>query len=207
MTDTPPANKPINEAASPPQKPNNLWLDFGPLLIFFAAFQFFKRQNPDDAMLKAAGVFALAATLALIISWVKHKSVSGMLIFATLIIVLTAGLAIAFDNKAIFFIKPTIINALFGIAVIGGVLIKKNVIKMMMGSAFEMQDIHWNKLAIRWGLFFFAMAALNEFIWRNYSEDFWASFKVFGFLPLTLVFTLTQLPFIQKHGKIIGADK
>lgn len=188
------------------KKPNNFWLDFGPLLIFFGAFQYFKRKSPDDAMLWAAGIFAMAAVIALIISWVKHKSVSGMLIFATVIIVITAGLAIAFDNKAIFFIKPTIINALFGLAVIGGVLIKKNVIKMMMGSAFEMSDIHWNKLAIRWGLFFFAMAALNEFIWRNYSEEFWAGFKVFGFLPITLVFTITQLPFIQKHGKMIDTD-
>jgi len=100
--------------------------------------------------------------------------------------------------------KPTLINALFGIAVIGGIFVKKNVIKMMMGSAFEMPDKRWNDLAIRWGLFFFAMAALNEFIWRTYSEDFWAIFKVFGFLPLTLVFTLTQLPFIQKHGKLAG---
>ena len=155
-------------------------------------------------MLWAAGIFAIAAVIALAISWIKHKHVSGMLIFATVIIVLTAGLAIAFDNKAIFFVKPTIINMLFGIAVIGGVFIKKNVIKMMMGGAFEMADTHWNSLAIRWGLFFFAMAALNEFIWRNYSEEFWAGFKVFGFLPLTLVFTVTQLPFITKHGKMVG---
>jgi len=193
MTDTQNKTDNMTENAAdnkPAQKPNNFWLDLGPLLVFFGAFQYFKRQNPDDAMLWAAGVFAIAAVLALAISWIKYKHVSGMLIFATAIIVVTAGLAIAFDNKAIFFIKPTIINTLFGIAVIGGVFLKKNVIKMMMGSAFEM--------------FFFAMAALNEFIWRNYSEEFWAGFKVFGFLPLTLVFTLTQLPFIQKHGKMLG---
>jgi len=189
------------------KKPNSFLIDFVPLLIFFGAFQFFKRQNPDDAMLKAAGVFAIAAVIALAVSWIKHKHVSGMLLLATGIVVVTAGMAIAFDNKAIFFIKPTIINTLFGAAVIGGVFIKKNVIKMMMGGAFEMEDKHWNTMAIRWGLFFFAMAALNEFIWRNYSEDFWASFKVFGFLPLTLVFTLTQLPFIQKHGKLLGLNE
>ncbi|MEP1229297.1 MAG: inner membrane-spanning protein YciB [Litorimonas sp.] len=203
MTDTPSAL----ETPKPPKKPNNIWLDLGPLLIFFGAFQYFKRQNLDDAMLWAAGVFAIAAIIALLISWVKHKTVSGMLIFATVIIVLTAGLAIAFDNKAIFFVKPTIINTLFGVGVIGGVILKKNAIKMMMGSAFAMDDVHWNTLAIRWGLFFFAMAALNEFIWRNYSEDTWANFKVFGFLPLTLIFTVLQLPFIQKHGVILGQDE
>ncbi len=197
-------NIPSPPNSSPSKKPNNVWLDFGPLLIFFVAFQYFKRQNPDEAMLWAAGIFALAAVAALTLSWLKHKTVSGMLIFATAIIVLTAGLAIAFDNKAIFFIKPTIINILFGIAVIGGVFLKKNVLKMMMGSAFEMGDKHWNILAIRWGVFFFAMAVLNEVIWRNFSEDFWASFKVFGFLPLTLLFTVTQLPFIQKHGTLLS---
>ena len=195
-----------NSITPSPKKPQNFWLDFGPLLIFFIAFQYFKRQNPDTAMLHAAGIFAIAAIIALIFSWIKHKSVSGMLIFTTCIIVITAGLAIAFDNKVIFFIKPTIINTLFGAAVIGGVFIKKNVIKLMMGSAFEMSDSHWNVMAIRWGLFFFAMAILNEIIWRNFSESFWASFKVFGFLPLTLIFTLCQIPFIQKNGKISGLD-
>ena len=91
-----------------PPKPNNFLLDFAPLLVFFAAFQYFKRKNPDDAMLWAAGIFAIAAVIALAISWIKHKHVSGMLLFATGVIVVTAGLAIAFDNKAIFFIKPTI---------------------------------------------------------------------------------------------------
>lgn len=197
MTETP---------ATIPKKPNNFWIDFAPLLTFFAAFQYFKRQNPDDAMLRAAGVFAVAATLALIFSWLKYKHVSGMLIFATAMIVITAGLAIGFDNKIIFFMKPTVINSLFGAVVIGGVYLKKNMIQLMLGSAFEMADTHWNTLAIRWGVFFFAMAALNEFIWRNFTEDFWVDFKVFGFLPITIIFTLTQIPFIQKNGKLVGDD-
>jgi intracellular septation protein len=129
-----------------------------------------------------------------------------MLLFSTAIIVLTAGLAIWSGNKTIFFMKPTVINALFGVAVIGGVFMKKNVIKMMMGEAIDLPDTKWDTLAIRWGIFFFAMAALNELIWRTQTEDFWATFKVFGFLPLTFVFTLAQIPFIQKHGKLRGAE-
>ena len=188
------------ETQTPAKKPNNFWIDFGPLLVFFAAFQYFKRSHPDQAMLWAAGIFAVVAVIALLIGWLKYKHISKMLIFSTVIIVVTAGLALLSGDKRIFFMKPTVINILFGLAVIGGVFFKKNVIKMMMGEAIALPDAKWDTLAIRWGLFFFAMAALNEFIWRTQTEDFWATFKVFGFLPLTFVFTLTQLPFIQKHG-------
>ena len=175
--------------AATPKKPGNFWIDFGPLLVFFGAFQYFKRSNPDEAMLWAAGVFAVVAVIALLIGWLKYKHISKMLIFSTAIIVLTAALALLSGDKRIFFMKPTIINILFGAAVIGGIFLKKNVIKMMMGEAIDLPDAKWDTLAIRWGLFFFAMAALNEFIWRTQTESFWASFKVFGFLPLTFAFT------------------
>ncbi|MDB2439682.1 septation protein IspZ [Hellea sp.] len=191
-----------NQTTQTPKKPNNFWIDFGPLLVFFIAFQVFKRRQPDDAMLWAAGIFAVVAVIALLIGWLKYKHISKMLLFSTAIIVVTAALAILSGNKTIFYMKPTVINVLFGVAVIGGIFLKKNVIKMMMGEAVELPDKKWDTLAIRWGLFFFAMAALNEYIWRYQSEDFWATFKVFGFLPLTIVFTLTQIPFIQKHGKM-----
>ena len=183
-----------------------MWLEFGPLLVFFVAFQILKRSNPDGAMLQAAGLFAIVAILALIISWVKHKTVSPMLILSTVIIAITAGLAIAFDNKVIFFMKPTLVNSMFGLAVIGGVFFNRNIVEMLLGSAFEMPLDKWNVIAIRWGLFFFFCAALNEVIWRNFSEEFWVNFKVFGFMPLTIIFTLTQIPFIQKHGKIKNQD-
>ena len=186
---------------SPKPKPS-MWLEFGPLLVFFVAFQILKRSNPEGAMLQAAGLFAIVAILALIISWVKHKAVSPMLILSTVIIAITAGLAIAFDNKVIFFMKPTLVNSMFGIAVIGGVFFKRNIVEMLLGNAFEMPLDKWNVIAIRWGLFFFFCAILNEIIWRNFSEEFWVNFKVFGFMPLTLIFTLTQIPFIQKHGKL-----
>jgi len=192
------------ETQNPKQKPNTFWLDFGPLLIFFGAFLYFKSINPDDAMVWAAGILAIVAAIALLISWLRYKHLSGLLIFSTLLVVGFASLAFFTGDKRFLYVKPTIINTLFGVGVIGGVFLKKNVIKMMMGEAIELPDAKWDRLAIRWGLFFFAMAALNEFIWRTQTEEFWATFKVFGFFPLTFVFTLAQLPFIQKHGKMRG---
>ena len=186
---------------------NSFWLDFGPLLVFFVGFHWVKRTRPDDAMLIAAGIFAVAAVAALVIGWGRHKKVSGMLVLSTAIIVITAALALLANNKIIFYMKPTIVNILFGVAAIVGVLMGKNIIRLMIGSAFTLPDRIWDMLAIRWGLFFFAMAVLNEFIWRTQSEEFWVNFKVFGFLPLTIVFTLTMIPLINRHGGLDGLKK
>ena len=189
-------------AASAPAKKLPFWIDFGPLLLFFGAFMYWKRDNPDDAMIWAAGVLAVAAAVALIYAWFKYKHTSPLLIFSTVVIGAFALAAFLFDDKRFIYMKPTVMNIIFGGAVIGGVVFNKNVIKMMMGSAFELPDPKWNLLAIRWGVFFFAMALLNEVIWRNFSETFWASFKVFGFLPLTVLFTASQIPFLTKHGRM-----
>lgn len=203
MSATPTPNSTPSSARE--KKPNKFWLELGPLLAFFAAFQYFKRANPDEAMVWAAGILAVLASLALSYSWLKHKYVSGVLILTTVLVVVFAGLTFFTGNKVFLFMKPTIVNTLFGLGVIGGALMGKNVLKMFLGEAFELPDAKWNSLAMRWGIFFFAMAILNELIWRNFSEDFWIKFKVFGFMPLTLIFTLSQLPFIQKHGKMRGA--
>lgn len=188
-----------------PQKPNKLLLEYGPLIAFFAAFQYFKRSNPDDAMVWAAGILAVLAAITLTYSWLKYKYLPPFLILTTVLVVFFAGLTFLTGDKRFLFMKPTIINTFFGIGVIGGIYFKKNVIKMMMGEAIELPDVKWNALAIRWGLFFFAMAILNELVWRNFSENFWVNYKVFGGLTLTLIFTLTQIPFIMKHGSMKGA--
>ena len=176
------------------------WIDFGPLLVFFAAFHYFKRGNPDEALIWAAGVLAAAAVAALIYAWLKFKHTSPILIFSTVVIGGVALAAFIFDDKRFVFMKPTVMNTIFGVAILGGVVFKKNVIKIFMGSAFELPDDKWNIMAIRWALFFFVLAVLNEIIWRNFSEAFWANFKVFGFFPITLLFTLFQIPFLQKHA-------
>lgn len=188
------------KSAAKSEATSKVWLDFGPLLVFFAAFHYFKRNNPDEAIIWAAGVLAVAATIALAYSWIKHKHTSPILIFSTVVIGAFALLALLFDDKRIIFMKPTFMNTLFGIAVLGGMLFKKNFIQLMMRSAFDMEDKYWTVQAIRWALFFFAMAILNEIIWRNTSESFWTGFKVFGFFPLTILFTLSQIPFLHKHA-------
>ncbi len=198
----------MSETKSQTQKPggNNFLVDFGPVAIFVAAYHYLRRSNPEGAIFTAAGIFMIAALIALAYSRIKHGKFSGVLLLTTGIIVLTVLLALLFNNPIFFYMKPTVINILFGLGVMGGILFKKNVLKIMMGEAIDLADKAWNTLAIRWGLFFFAMAAINEFVWRTQTEDFWVNFKLFGFLPLTILFTLSQVPFIMKHGKIKGQD-
>ena len=197
MTDT--------SQTAPKQKPSQM-LEFGPLLVFFVLYQFLKKSQPDNALYIAAGVLAALSILVLIYSRIKHGSLPMMLLFTTVLVAGSAALAYFFKDERFIYMKPTVINSLFGVAVIGGVVFKKNVIQMIMGQAMEMPTKAWNTLAIRWGVFFFVLAAINEFVWRTYGEDFWVKFKVFGFLPLTILFTMTQLPFIMKNGTVKGED-
>ncbi|HSG94735.1 MAG TPA: septation protein IspZ, partial [Afifellaceae bacterium] len=96
--------------------------------------------------------------------------------------------------------KPTIVNTLFGGVLIGGLAFGRPLLGYVFDSVFHLTDEGWRKLTLRWGLFFFALAILNEFVWRSFSTDFWVSFKVFGMMPLTIIFTLTQMPLIQRHS-------
>jgi len=202
MTEDPIKDPLIAGEKEAPAKPSNFLVDFGPVAIFVGCYHYLRRSDPDGAMLTAAGIFMVVAIIALIYSRVKTGKFSPILLLTTVIICVTAGLAIFSGNKTVFYMKPTIVNALFGIGVLGGVFLKKNIMKLLMGEAVSLPDKAWNNLAIRWGVFFFFCAVLNEFIWRTQSEEFWVNFKIIGFMPLTLVFTLTQIPYIMKHGKL-----
>ncbi len=189
-------------------KPNNhVWMDLGPLLIFFVTFHWLRRDNPEEALFIAAAIFAVAAVIALTIGWLKYRTLSFVLILSTILIVGTTALAFFFDNKLFLFMRPTVVNGLLGLGVLGGVVFRKNVLKTLLGDAFTLSPAAWNQLAIRWGIFFLCVAAINEVVWRTQTEAFWVNFKTFGFLPLTLVFTLAQIPFIQRHGGLKGLEE
>jgi intracellular septation protein len=190
-------------------KPDSLKqiLEIGPIFVFVIVYFYLRRTQPDTAIYPAAIIFTILAVIALLISRARSGRWSGMLIFTTGVIVLTTGAAWLFKDPRFLYMKPTVINAVFGGLVIGGVFAKKNVIKMMMGDAFELPLKAWNTLAIRWGVFFFAMAGLNELVWRNFEEPTWIKFKLLGFVPLTLVFAVSQVPFMMKYGTMKGVSE
>jgi len=181
--DTPHMPEPTEDAisAKTPAKKLPFWIDFGPLLIFFASFMYWKKQHPDEALIWAAGVLAVSAAAALIYAWFKYKHTSPLLIFSTVVISAFALAAFLLDDKRFIFMKPTVVNSFFGIAVLGGVFFKKNVIKMLMGSAIELPDDKWNIFAIRWAIFFFAMVAVNGSLYglaNSLHDETWKSYTV-----------------------------
>ena len=200
--------RPAAEATSPAAatdavanpKPSNMTVEYGPLLVFVVLYNVLRRDDPDGAIYTAATVFAVVAGLALVWSKVKTGRVPGILAFSTLMIGVTVGLAWVFRDPRFIYMKPTVVNGAYAVIAIGGALVGKNPLRMLMGSSLALPERVWNTLAVRWGLFFLFCAGLNEFIWRTQSEAFWANFKLLGFVPLTLLFALSQVPLMMKHG-------
>ena len=109
-------------------------------------------------------------------------------------------MTIYFDNPIFIYMKPTIINILFGIVLFfGKYFTQEPLLKKVLGKSLPLTDIGWEKLNIRWVLLFFSLAILNEIIWRTQTEEFWVNFKVWGMLPITIVFTAFQIPLINKY--------
>jgi len=169
--------------------------DFGPLMVFF-----FFYYNSDKDLKVAIPPFIIATIIALIIVWFLEKKIPMIPLIGGVLIVLFGGLTIYFNNPIFIYIKPTIINILFGLALLfGNYFTNEPILKRIMGKSILLTDIGWRLLSRRWVLFFFALALTNEFIWRTQSEEFWVNFKVWGILPITFIFTAFQVPLITKY--------
>ena len=141
----------------------------------------------------------LATVIAVLFSYILEKKIPIMPTVGAGIVLLFGGLTIYFDNDVFFKMKPTIINILFAVILYGGILINKPLLKYLLGAALKLEEAGWKILTQRWIGFFIALAVLNEIVWRTQSTDVWVSFKVFGILPITFIFTMTQFPLIKKY--------
>ena len=169
--------------------------DFGPLIIFF----YFYYDSGKDLKI-AIPPFIVATLLALAIMWVLEKTIPKVPLLSGILITFFGGLTIYFDNPVFIYIKPTIINILFGLALIfGKYFTKEPVLKKLMGKSIALTEEGWEVLNKRWVYFFFGLALLNEIVWRTQTEEFWVNFKVWGMLPITIIFTGFQIPLINKH--------
>ena len=169
--------------------------DFGPLIIFF----YYYYDSGKDLKV-AIPPFIVATIIALLIVWVLEKKIPKMPLVGGILITLFGGLTIYSNNPIFIYIKPTIINILFGLALIfGRYFTNEPVLKKLMSKSISLTDEGWEILNKRWIYFFFALAILNEAVWRTQSEEFWVNFKVWGLLPITFVFTAFQIGLINKH--------
>jgi intracellular septation protein len=170
--------------------------DYLPLIVFFAAYKLNKGENP---LLFATICLLISTFIALVISYILTGYISKMALFSGLILGTFGGLTIFLKDETFIKIKPTIINLIFASILFYGYLTKKPLISYLFGEQIKMSNQAWLKLSLRWGCFFVFLALLNEIIWRNFTTDFWVQFKVFGILPISLIFTFSQMPFIMKE--------
>jgi intracellular septation protein len=115
------------------------------------------------------------------------------------------GLTLILADETFIKMKPTIINGLFTGALFVGLALDRVFLKTLFGTVMKLDEKGWKKMSLRWGCFFTLVAVLNEIVWRNFDTDLWVNFKVFGILPLTLVFALAQTPLIHRHSLDDGA--
>ena len=169
-----------------------LLIDIGPLAVFFI---FYTRSGLQASILP----FMVATVIAVLFSYILEKKIPIMPTVGAAIVLLFGGLTIYFDNDVFFKMKPTIINVLFAVILYGGILINKPLLKYLLGAAIKLEEAGWKVLTQRWIGFFIALAVLNEIVWRTQSTDVWVNFKVFGILPITFIFTMTQFPLIKKY--------
>ena len=171
---------------------SKLLIDIGPLAVFFI---FYTKGDLQSAILP----LMIATIIAVIFSYIIEKKIPIMPTVGASIILIFGGLTIYFDNEIFFKMKPTIINILFAVALYVGQIIHKPILKNLLSGSLKLQDKGWSLLTKRWIGFFIALAILNEIIWRTQSTDLWVSFKVFGVLPITFIFTMTQFTLIKKY--------
>ncbi len=169
--------------------------DFGPLLVFL-----FFYYNSDKNLKIAIPPFIIATIIALAVVWVLEKKIPMVPLIGGILITLFGGLTIYFNNPIFIYIKPTIINILFGLALLFGKhFTNEPILKKILGKSIMLADEGWKILTSRWVYFFFGLALLNEIVWRTQSEEFWVNFKVWGILPITFIFTAIQIPLINKY--------
>jgi intracellular septation protein len=179
-----------------PRKALPGWLrvlvEWGPLIAFFIA-------NARAGIFWGTGVFMAATAVALAVSWTLARRLALVPLIGAIFVAVFGGLTLWLQNDIFIKVKVTLVNVMFGSILLTGLYFGKQFLKLILGEALKMDDEGWRILTLRWGLFFFALAALNEVIWRSVSTDLWVNFKVFGILPLTLLFALSQAPLMSRH--------
>jgi len=178
---------------SAPQNPTlKLILEMGPLVAFFVT-------NWKFGIFPATGVLMACVVLALAASWFMTRHLPVMPVVTCVAVVFFGALTFLFHDELFIKLKPTIVNSIFGAVLLGALAFGKPLLPVVLDSVMRLTEEGWRKLTLRWGVFFFVLAALNEIVWRTQTTDFWVSFKAFGIMPITIAFALAQIPLIMKH--------
>ena len=201
-----------NEPHTPAEKKLNPWLkltlEIGPLILFFlansrgeqAAAMWPAITSLGGPIFFATAVFIVATLVALAVSYALTRRLPLMPFVTAIVVVVFGGLTLWLQDETFIKLKPTIIYILFGGVLLGGLAFGKSLLGYVFDAVFKLTDEGWRKLTVRWGLFFFGLAILNEIVWRSVSTDTWVNFKVFAILPITFAFALLQVRLISRYS-------
>ncbi len=200
------------DPADPKRKEINpilkLALELGPLMVFFFANsrgEWLVERFPalgelGGPLFVATALFMAATAIALTASWILTRTLPIMPLVSGVVVFVFGALTLYLHSEIFIKMKPTIVNMLFGVVLLGGLAFGKSLLGYVFDSAFKLDAEGWRKLTLRWGLFFIFLAVVNEVVWRMFSTDTWVAFKVWGIMPITILFTMSQMPLIMKHS-------
>lgn len=168
-------------------------LDLAPVMLFMAAWFIAGDMMLATALLMGATFVSLAVFYAV------ERRIALMPLVTGVMVGIFGGLTLFLHDELFIKVKPTIVNLIFATILLAGWKWERHLLKYLLESAFKLDDAGWRGLSLRWGLFFVFLAAVNEVVWRNFSTDFWVSFKLFGMLTLNIAFWVVHVPYLQRH--------
>lgn len=166
--------------------------EIGPLIVFFFT-------NAKFGIFAATGAFMVVTVVALAVSYTVNGRIATLPLVTGVFVIVFGGLTLWLNDELFIKLKPTIVNTLFATTLFGGLAFGRSLLRIVLDSVFELTGEGWRKLTFRWAAFFLLLAVLNEIIWRNFSTDAWVNFKVFGIMPITVIFAMSQLPLLQRY--------
>jgi intracellular septation protein len=200
-------SQPPSQAKKLPAGAGNIWTDIGPVLAFVIVYNVVQGMpanngplSKENAIYWGTGVFMIGVAAAIGWTLSKGRRLPPMLMITGVVVLVFGGLTLYLQDATFAKIKPTIINALFCVTILGSLAIGRNIWKTAFEHAFTLRDNIWKIFALRWAGFYAVLAVLNEIIWRNFSEQFWANSKLFLTIPLAIAFMALNLPFLMKHN-------
>lgn len=170
-----------------------LLVELGPLVVFFIV-------NSRAGIFWGTGTFVVATIIALTVSRLMLGRIPVMPLVSGVFVIVFGGLTIWLHDELFIKLKPTIVNGLFATILLGGLAAGHALLRPVFGEVIQLTDEGWRRLTLRWGLFFIVLAVLNEVVWRSFSTDFWVSFKLFGIMPLTMIFAVAQVGLMKKYA-------
>jgi len=152
-----------------------------------------------QSLFEATGAFMVATVIALVAGWRLERKLPIMPLVSGGFVLVFGGLTLVLADETFIKLKPTLVNTLFAVILFGGLAFGRALLKPLFGAALQLSDRGWRVLTLRWAIFFVILAILNEIVWRNFTTDFWVSFKLFGIMPLTFLFAASQTPLLLRE--------